>query len=127
MIWTNKENSSYGNFGYLGENFCQSLYHFCIYLSSLLCTKTFVENCFRFTVQVSITDVCLNEEMLRVGVGAGLESIGEESMTRSVPNIQQDSCELPESRTPSPVPVKRAESEPYIPHALETENDIQSN
>lgn len=69
--------------------------------------------------------MCLNEEMLRVGVGGGLESIGEESLTRSVPNIQQESSELPESRSPSPAPVKRAESEPSIPHALEAEGDNQ--
>ncbi|KAG8266675.1 Transmembrane anterior posterior transformation protein 1 [Homalodisca vitripennis] len=75
---------------------------------------------------VSIMDVCLNEEMLRVG----LESIGEENLTRSVPNIQQEAAELtghPESRSPSPGPVKRAESEPSIPHALETEGDTPTD
>uniref|UniRef100_A0A1B6K9F4 TAPT1-like protein n=1 Tax=Graphocephala atropunctata TaxID=36148 RepID=A0A1B6K9F4_9HEMI len=75
---------------------------------------------------VSIMDVCLNEEMLRVG----LESIGEENLTRSVPNIQQEAAEMnggAESRSPSPGPVKRAESEPSIPHALETEGDTPTD
>lgn len=75
-------------------------------------------------MQVSIADVCLNEEMLRVGVG-GLESIGEENLTRSVPNIQQETMELPESRSSSPVGVKRAESEPSIPLVLEAEEATQ--
>lgn len=75
-------------------------------------------------MQVSIADVCLNEEMLRVGVG-GLESIGEENLTRSVPNIQQETMELPESRSSSPAGVKRAESEPSIPLVLEAEEATQ--
>lgn len=75
------------------------------------------------TLQVSIADVCLNEEMLRVG--GGLESIGEENLTRSVPNIQQETMELPESRSSSPVGVKRAESEPSIPLVLEAEEATQ--
>uniref|UniRef100_A0A1B6C086 Protein TAPT1 homolog n=1 Tax=Clastoptera arizonana TaxID=38151 RepID=A0A1B6C086_9HEMI len=78
---------------------------------------------------VSITDVCLNEEMLRVGFGAQLESIGEadyECMTRSVPNIQQETdLEIPNtSRSASPSPElgkKRAESEPSIPLLIENE------
>lgn len=89
---------------------------------------------------VSITDVCLNEEMLRVGV-AKLESIGEaepENLTRSVPNIQQqaESDALQSmSRNSSPSPElgkKRAESEPSIPHLVESElaaltSDNQTN
>jgi len=75
---------------------------------------------------VSITDVCLNEEMLRVGE-SGLESIGEESLTRSVPNIQQATEQPPDTETqdssPSPSPVKRAESEPSLPHAVEAEGE----
>lgn len=82
-----------------------------------------------FHLQVSITDVCLNEEMLRVGV-AKLESIGEaepENLTRSVPNIQQQTesdtlQSMSRSSSPSPeLGKKRAESEPSIPHLVESE------
>ncbi|XP_075222908.1 protein TAPT1 homolog isoform X2 [Lycorma delicatula] len=78
---------------------------------------------------VSITDVCLNEEMLRVGV-AKLESIGEaepECLTRSVPNIQQiqqvnSTSPIQLSAPPSPeLSKKRAESEPNIPSIVDNE------
>lgn len=84
---------------------------------------------FYYLFQVNIADVCLNEEMLRVGVGAQLESIGEaepDCLTRSVPNIQQETeSAMPTiSRSASPSPElgkKRAESEPSIPHLIENE------
>ncbi|XP_014240836.1 protein TAPT1 homolog isoform X2 [Cimex lectularius] len=63
---------------------------------------------------VSMHDVCLNEELLRVGVKT-LESIGEDEISRSQPNIQM------EPLLEEPIVIlegdnlKRAESEPSIP------------
>lgn len=81
---------------------------------------------------VSITDVCLNEEMLRVGV-AKLESIGEgepECFTRSVPNIQQVDDNLPMQLNIPPSPElskKRAESEPNIPSIVDNDESASTS
>jgi len=68
---------------------------------------------------VSMNDVCLNEEMLRVGVKS-LEIIGEgetDPLWRSVPNIQ--AAEIALEQTSEPETLKRAESEPSIPSLVE--------
>ena len=59
-------------------------------------------------------DVCLNEEMLRVGVKP-LESIGEDDMlSRSQPNIQIEAGSEEDANILEPEGLKRAESEPSL-------------
>uniref|UniRef100_A0A0A9Y4K5 Protein TAPT1 n=1 Tax=Lygus hesperus TaxID=30085 RepID=A0A0A9Y4K5_LYGHE len=63
---------------------------------------------------VSMNDVCLNEEMLRVGVKT-LESIGEDDMlSRSQPNIQIEPGAEEPSANMEGEGLKRAESEPSL-------------
>ncbi|CAB0012395.1 unnamed protein product [Nesidiocoris tenuis] len=64
--------------------------------------------------QVSINDVCLNEEMLRVGVKT-LESIGEDDLLfRSQPNIQMEPGNEPAVPILETEGLQRAESEPSL-------------
>ncbi|BET01900.1 protein TAPT1 homolog [Nesidiocoris tenuis] len=63
---------------------------------------------------VSINDVCLNEEMLRVGVKT-LESIGEDDLLfRSQPNIQMEPGNEPAVPILETEGLQRAESEPSL-------------
>lgn len=80
---------------------------------------------------VSINSVCLNEELLCKESAIELPSIAEnETLTRSVPNIQANleneakdlfAQELLNISASEEFSKKRAESEPSIPHLVDTE------